>query len=65
MANTSVDSFIRIFKFYQANPLARKVRNSDGSIKTVTLHDIFKENSLIYQDTVDVYLHSLTAHNLL
>lgn len=64
MANTSVDSFIRIFKFYQANPIVRKQRDSNGKIKTVSLNEVFKSNSLIYQDTIDVYLHSLTLDKL-
>lgn len=65
MAITSVDSFIRIFKFYQANPLVRKERDlSTGKIKSITLKDTFKANNLIYEDTVDVYLHSLTLDKL-
>lgn len=65
MAITSVDSFIRIFKFYQSNPLVRKERDTDGKkIRSVTLQSIFRANSLIYQDTVDVYLHSLTLDKL-
>lgn len=64
MANISVDSFIRIFKFYQANPLVKKERDSTGKIKLVSLNDTFRNNSLIYQDTIDVYLHSLTMDKL-
>lgn len=42
----TVDSFIRIFKFYQQNTLA-------------SIEEKFKANTLRYEDTVDVYLNSL------
>lgn len=42
----NIDSFIKIFKFYQQNPLMQVRRN-------------FKENSIKYEDTVDIYLNSL------
>ena len=60
MAITTVDSFVRIFKFYQANPLVEKKRDpATGKPRVYTLADKFKENNLLYEDTIDVYLHSL------
>ena len=60
MAITTVDNFVRIFKFYQANPIVYKQKNSEtGKMEVVTLRDKFKKNTLLYEDTVDVYLNSL------
>ena len=75
----TVDSFIRIFKFYQDNPLTQYYYSKDGTFtgaydrengkkvidpktgkyKRIKLDDIFKLNTLKYEDTVDVYLNSL------
>lgn len=65
MAITTVDSFVRIFKFYQSNPLVEKKRDpATGKPRVYTLADKFKQNSLLYEDTIDVYLHSLTLDKL-
>lgn len=75
----TVDNFIRIFKFYQDNPLTQYYYSANGKYngrydrehgtkvidpktgkyKRITLNEIFKLNSLKYDDTVDIYLNSL------
>lgn len=79
----TVDSFIRIFKFYQDNALSQYFLDrgkgttgiEDGiydrehgakvidlktkKYKKISLNDIFKYNTLRYEDTVDIYLNSL------
>ena len=43
---STIDDFLKIFRFYRNNPLT-------------TLRERFKENSIIYEDSVDVFLNSI------